>query len=219
MNARTYQRRRRRPVAALVAVLAVAALTTWAVVLLTAGRAAGGTSCPAPAAGTAPGTVVPAATLTAVAPVAPTTVKVRVLNAGGQRGQANLVAAQLGDLGFGTAAPPGNDPLFPRGDLKCLGQIRYGPAGEAAASTVALLLPCAEFVKDGRKDATVDVAVGTAFGDLNPGHAAKQALEQLGGPATGSTGSTNADPGGGGGATPATAVVDPGTLATARTCA
>ncbi len=40
------------------------------------------------------------------------TVGLRVFNAGGQRGQANLVAAQLGDLGF-TVAGTGNDPLFP----------------------------------------------------------------------------------------------------------
>ena len=87
----------------------------------------------------------------------------------------------------------------------------YWPArssGEGGASTVALLLPCAEMVRDTREDDTVDVSVGTAFGDLNPVRAARDALDQLSGPSAG-TGDTATAPG-----PPPT--VDPGVLAEAR---
>jgi hypothetical protein len=204
---RPYQRRRRAPVIALVAVLAAAALVTWTAVLVNASGPARGRTCPAPATGQLPGRALPADALNGVAPIPAGSVRVRVLNAGGQRGQANLVAAQLGDLGFAEAAPPENDPLFPDGDMECSGQVRFGPAGEGAASTVALVLPCAELVRDdARTDDTVDVSVGTAFGELNPVRAARNALEQLSGP--------SGDSGGAAGGSPPT--VDPTVLAAAR---
>jgi hypothetical protein len=144
-------------------------------------------------------------------------VRVHVLNAGGQRGQANLVAAQLADLGFGEAAPPDNDPFYPQENMECFGQVRFGPAGEAAASTVALVVPCAELVRDGRPDDSVDVAVGTAFGDLNPGRAQRDALDELAAPGGGSDGSANADPQAANDPTaPARAAVDPALLEEAR---
>jgi LytR cell envelope-related transcriptional attenuator len=205
---RPYQRRRRIPVIALVTVLAAAALVAWTAVLVNASGPARGRTCPVPAAGPVPGQSLPADALNGVAPVPPAAVKVRVLNAGGQRGQANLVAAQFGDLGFAEAAPPDNDPLYPGGDMECTGQVRFGPAGEAGASTVALVLPCAELVRDTRTDDTVDVSVGTAFGDLNPVRAARDALDQLSSPSGGS-GDAAAAPG-----PPPT--VDPGVLAQAR---
>ncbi len=205
---RPYQRRRRGPVLALVTVLAAAALVTWTAVLVNASGPDRGRTCPSPAAGASPGQSLPAGALNGVAPIPPASVKVRVLNAGGQRGQANLVAAQFGDLGFAEAAPPDNDPFFPNGDMECSGQVRFGPAGEAGASTVALVLPCAELVRDTRTDDTVDISVGTAFGDLNPVRAARDALDQLSSPAGGS-GDAAAAPG------PPPAV-DPGVLADAR---
>jgi hypothetical protein len=213
---RPYQRRRRAPVLLVVAVLAVAVAVTWTTVLVKSGGATGVAACPAPAAGPVPGEVLPADALKNVPPVPPPTVKVRVLNAGGQRGQANLVAAQFGDFDFAQAAPPTNDPLYPDGDMVCTGQLRFGQAGQAAASTVALLVPCAELVRDGRADDTVDVAVGTAFGDINPGRSARDVLDQLGASGSGTTGSGNADPAAGNAPSPATPVVDPGTLAAAR---
>jgi LytR cell envelope-related transcriptional attenuator len=211
---RPYQRRRRGPMLVMVVALFVAAVVTWTTVLIKGTGAAGAVACPLPAAGPAPGEVLPAAVLANVAPIPPSTVKVRVLNAGGQRGQANLVAAQLGDLGFGQAAPPKNDTFFPDGDMVCKGQLRFGQAGLAAASSVALVVPCAELVRDARGDDTVDVAVGTAFGDINPGRAVRDALDQLGASGSGTTGSGNADPAAGNAAPPA--VVDPATLAEAR---
>lgn len=176
------RRRRRGPIAVVVTVLAVLAAVTWTTVLLNSSGPAGPQSCPAPAAGPPPGEALDPDALDAAAPAPPAEVAVRVLNAGGQRGQANLVAAQLGDLGFGSAAPPSNDPFFPDGDMECVGQLRFGPAGEAAASTLALALPCAELVRDTRTDATVDVSVGTAFGDVNPARPARDVLELLGAP-------------------------------------
>ena len=216
MRNRPYQRRRRGPVIVVVAVLAVVAAITWTTVLITTGAAAGVTACPQPPNGPLPGQVVPAGGLDGVPPVPPSAVKVRVLNAGGQRGQANLVAAQLGDFGFAQAAPPANDKFFPDGDMACTGQIRFGQAGQSAASTVALVVPCAELVRDGRPDDTVDVAVGTTFGDVNPSRAVRDALDQLGTSGSGSTGSGNADPAAGNTPPPATPIVDPATLAAAR---
>ncbi len=212
---RPYQRRRRTPVLTVVIVLAVVAIATWTTVLVNASAGAGSGSCPAPAAGPPPGTALPSGALAAVAPIPASAVKVRVLNAGGQRGQANLVGAQFGDLGFAQAAPPDNDPFFPRGDMSCRGQIRFGAAGQGAASTVSLVLPCVQLIRDARADDSVDVAVGTSFGDVNPGKAARDALEQLAAPATGDTGSGNADPAGGS-AAPAAPAVDQATLTAAR---
>lgn len=183
MRRRPYLRRRRGPILTVVIVLATATVATWTTVLVTASSSAGGVACPAPTAGPPPGTVLTPRSLDAVAPVPASTVKVRVLNAGGQRGQANLVAAQLGDLGFAHGAAPENDPLFPTGNMICKGQIRFGSSGEAAASTVALVVPCAELVRDARTDAGVDVAVGTGFGEVNPVKTAREILAQLAAPA------------------------------------
>jgi len=217
MSARTrpYQRRRRGPVIAVVVVLGLAVLATWTTVLLRAGGVAGGAACPPPV-DSPPREVLPVHALDAVPPVPPTSARTRVLNAGGQRGQANLVAAQLGDLGFAQASPPDNDPLFPDGTMQCTAEIRFGPAGQGAASTVVLVLPCAELVRDGRADDTVDIAVGTSFGDLNPSRAARDVLEQLGAPASGSDGASNADPSGSESAPSGAPTVDEATLSAAR---
>ncbi len=176
------RRRRRAPFVAVVAVLAALTAATWTTVLANASGPAGPQSCPPPVSGPPPGEPLPPDALDAVPPAPPAQVATRVLNAGGQRGQANLVAAQLGDQGFGSAGPPGNDPFHPDGGMECVGQLRFGPAGEAAASTLSLVLPCAELVRDGRTDATVDVAVGSAFGDINPPRPVRDVLETLGAP-------------------------------------
>jgi hypothetical protein len=190
-RSRPYQRRKRGPVLVVVSVLAVLAIVTWTVVLVNAGGGASASSCPVP--NPPAGEVLPSGALDPVAPAQPGAVEVRVLNAGGQRGQASLVAAQLRDLGFAVKGT-GNDPLFPNENLECYGQLRFGAAGEAAASTLTLVMPCAELVRDGRQDAGVDISVGTGFGDFNPGRAARDALDQLTEPGGGSDGAANADP-------------------------
>lgn len=181
---RPYERRRHRPIAALAAALGVLVVLTWVVVLSTAGAGAR-LSCPSPTAGPEPGDVLAVDALDTVAPAPVDTVRVRVLNAGGQRGQANLVDAQLEELGFTEAAPPGNDPFHPDGEMECLGQLRFGPAGEAAAATLALVLPCTEPVRDSRTDAGVDVVVGTEFRDVDPPRAVRAVLDQLANPGDG----------------------------------
>jgi hypothetical protein len=202
---RPYRRRRTRPVIATVSVLGVLAVATWTVVLVNSATSTGLAACNSPADGRSVGTVLDADALADVAPVAAGAVRATVLNAGGQRGQANLVAAQLGDLGVTEAAPPDNDPFFPDGDLECRGQLRFGQAGQGAAVTLSLLMPCTELVRDDRADDSVDVAVGTGFTDVNPGRATKNVLDQLANP-----GGVTAD------GQPAGPAVDPDELATAR---
>lgn len=185
-----YQRRRTRPALVLGGVLAVIALVTWTVVLVNSSGSASGQACPTPANGTPAGEILPSNGLNGTEPIAPSGTKVKVLNAGGQRGQANLVAAELGDLGFPEAVPPANDPLFPDENLTCQGQIRFGAAGAGAARTLSLVVPCTELVRDTRTDDSVDLAVGTAFGGVNPSKAARDALDELARPpgATADTG-------------------------------
>ena len=209
---RPYQRRRRTPVIVVVSVLAVLAIATWSVVFVNAGGAASASSCPVP--NPPAGEVLSSDALEAVPPAPPGTVQVQVLNAGGQRGQASLVAAQLGDLGFSVKGT-GNDPLFPDEDMECYGQLRFGAAGEAAASSLTLVMPCLELVRDGRPDAGVDVSVGTGFGDFNPGRAARDALDQLTEPGGGTDGAANADPNAAA-AAPTPTTVDPELVEEAR---
>lgn len=176
-----YQRRTARPVTVLVSVLAVVAVLTWTVVLFNTSDVPDGSVCPPPAQA-AGVTTVEKDSLEQIPPAAPSTVRIRVLNGGGQRGQANLVATQLGELGFTEAAEPTNDPLYPDSNLTCRGNIRFGANGSAAARTVSLVLPCVPLVRDGRADDSVDVAIGNRFGEVNPGKPARDALDQLSGP-------------------------------------
>jgi hypothetical protein len=173
-------------VAILVSVLAVVAVATWAAVLSKASTGPTGSVCPQPSAVPAGqpslGAVQPENALDQVAPAPPSVVRIRVLNGGGQRGQANLVASQLGELGFTEATQPVNDPYYPDGNLACRGNLRYGPNGTSAARTVSLVLPCLALLPDNRADDSVDVAIGTSFGEVNPSKAARDALDQLGGP-------------------------------------
>ncbi len=213
-----YRRRRRGPWVVVVALLATAAVATWTVVLTGAGGPSAAAACPPPTTGALPGEVLDAAALDGVAPVPPSAARVRVLNAGGQRGQANLVAAQLADLGFPEAAPPENDPLHPNGDMECVGQLRFGPAGQGAARTLTLVLPCTELLRDDRADDTVDISVGTGFRDVDPPRAVRDALDQIG-TSAGTDGSANADPADPAASGATTLGVDPTVLETARNAA
>jgi LytR cell envelope-related transcriptional attenuator len=213
-----YRRRRRTPWVVVVTLLAVAAVATWSVVLSDASGPSTAAACPPPTTGSLPGAVVDPAALDQAAPVPPSSTRVHVLNAGGQRGQANLVAAQLADLGFPEAAPPENDPLHPEGKMECVGQLRFGPAGQGAARTLTLVLPCVELVRDDRTDDVVDLSVGTGFRDVNPPRAVRNALDQIG-TASGSDGSANADPADPAASNAAPPGVDPTVLETARNAA
>ncbi|MEQ3552499.1 envelope integrity protein Cei [Pseudonocardia nematodicida] len=191
-STRPYERRRTRPILVTTAVLAVLAVATWVVVLSAVTDGPSSTVCSTPATGPVAGTELDREALAGITPAAPRDVRFQVLNAGGQRGQGTLVSAELTDLEFGEAAAPGNDPAHPDGDLDCIGQMRFGPDGEAGAATLALALPCVELIRDDRGGAVVDVVVGGAFTDVAPGRAARDALEQLSSP--GSEDGAQADP-------------------------
>lgn len=187
---RPFRRRHVVPALITVGVLAATVLITWAFALSRTADTVAASACnlpgvdaslpegePAPTLGTrADGTILRSST---PAPLWDT--PVRVFNANGQSGQAAQVAAQFSDLGFAPAPDNqvSNDPVYTRQNLQCQGQIRYGEAGEAAANTVWLVMPCAELIRDEREDNTVDVALGTLFNDLSPNADADALLKAL----------------------------------------
>lgn len=123
----------------------------------------------------------PADGLDTVLPAPPQLTRVQVLNANGVGGEATVVDGALAQLGFAPTTTPANDPQYPAFDLHCFGEIRFGAAGQAAARTLSLAVPCADLVRDARPDATVDLVLGTRFIALRPNDAARAALLDLAG--------------------------------------
>src|SRR3954447_4926787 len=155
------------------AVMAVVTLIIWAVALNRPPDVTEAAACNPPVNNVSSdptqsklGERVTRASMTEVGPANLADTKIRVLNASGQGGQAAEVAGQLRDLGFADPTAE-NDPLYGSNRLSCQGQIRFGPAGRAAAAAVWLVAPCVELYQDQRPDNTVDLAVGTEFGDLS----------------------------------------------------
>lgn len=99
---------------------------------------------------------------------------------GGGAHELQADGAALKDYGFAAPAAGGygNDPMYPQG-MACLNQIRFGPAGSGAAAALWVLAPCAELVDDGRKDAVVDLALGTYFSGLDVTADAQEVLRML----------------------------------------
>lgn len=183
-----YRRRRPYPALIMLVVLGVTAVVVWTKVVHAVGDVDAAIRCnpphtPAPSGSPSTaafaGQALPHDALDRTTPTPATRAQVRVLNASTHKGQATKVAESLQDLGFGKAGEPDNDPVYPAGDLACRGQIRFGANGASAARTLSLIAPCFELVRDGRQDATVDVAVGTKFDQLQPNDNARQALDQL----------------------------------------
>lgn len=186
-----YRKRRPLPAFVLILVLCVAATIVWLNVMSKESDTTNATHCDPPAARPTttppPDPAVPPTTrgqaleydsLDRTAPTPPAQVLIRVLNASDKKGAARIVTENLRQLGFDQVAEPANDPLY--GDtMACRGQIRFGPQGTSAARTLSLLDPCAELVRDDRKDATVDLAIGGDFDSLRPNAQARTALEQL----------------------------------------
>ncbi|HEX7661195.1 MAG TPA: envelope integrity protein Cei [Pseudonocardiaceae bacterium] len=184
MDARRAVYRRRRPLAAVVIVvlLAVTASIVWVNLFQKAGDVNASVSCPV-------GSGAPAVArqltplsydgLNDITPAAPAASSVHVLNAGGQRGLATQVSLDLEKLGFTQAASPTNDPLYPRQDMKCVGQIRFGSNGVAAARTLSLVAPCTQLVRDNRQDSSVDLVLGQYFSQVAPNSATLSVLHQL----------------------------------------
>jgi hypothetical protein len=187
-----YRRRKPIPAIVIVIVLGVAAVFVWTKVISKASdvdaavacppagsqtsASAAATPSPKPKAGT--DTALPYNALDKIAPEPATDVRVRVYNASTSRGAATQASNQLTQAGM-QVGPPGNDPLYPNGDMSCLGQIRFGANGESAARTVSLLVPCTQLVRDNRQDASVDLAIGKDFTGVAPNSDAQQAIHQL----------------------------------------
>lgn len=181
---RPFRRRRLVPGMIVAAVLVLVVIVTWSIALTSDADTAAAAACNTPeqSDGTdsdlgkrADGSI----RSTDPAPLWNT--HVRVFNANGQGGQAAHVAAQLSDKGFHAADDNAvaNDPVYTRQNLQCQGQIRFGDAGEAAASSLWLMMPCAELIHDDRSDDTVDLALGTLFNDLSPNADAEALLKSL----------------------------------------
>jgi LytR cell envelope-related transcriptional attenuator len=124
------------------------------------------------------GAMLPRAALDSTTPIPPQDVQVRVLNGNGEARQATLVSDELAALGFAKGGAD-NDPVYVNYDLKCHGQIRFGGAGVSAARTLSLIAPCAQLVRDERRDASVDLALGSDFDDIKTTPEAKQVLQEL----------------------------------------
>ena len=118
-------------------------------------------------------------TLAETRPADPTTVQVTVLNASATRGQARTVTEQLRTAGFESITSPDNDPVYPASDLRCVGMIRYGPAGAAAARTMLLIMPCGQLVVDNRIDDSVDLVLGALYTPHDISDPVKQELAQI----------------------------------------
>ncbi len=101
--------------------------------------------------------------LASVRPADPSTVLLRVYNSSTVRGQAKAVTDELRAAGFESILDGANDPLYPAADLRCVAEIRFGPAGAAAARTALLVAPCAQLVVDSRIDDSVDLALGGRY--------------------------------------------------------
>lgn len=172
-NGRPFRRRNYVPGIVLIAVLAVFSTVVWVIALNQQTEVPAAAVCnqppPAPATQPAPpplGQQVSREEMAGVMPAKLADTKIRVLNASGQGGQAGEVAGELRDLGF-NAPEAANDPIYVTDRLQCQGQIRFGPAGRAAAAAVWLVAPCTELFEDQRPDDTVDLAIGTDFAQLS----------------------------------------------------
>jgi len=169
---RPFRRRNFLPGILLFVTLAVVTLLVWVTALSQPPDVREATVCNAPPPAADPtvpapqlGDQVTRADMTDVTPAKLADTKIKVLNASGQGGQAAEVAGELRDLGFADPAAA-NDPLYANARLECQGQIRFGPSGRAAAAAVWLVAPCTELFQDQRSDDTVDLAIGTEFGEL-----------------------------------------------------
>jgi hypothetical protein len=184
-HGRPFRRRNFTPAIVVFAVLAVVTMIVWVIALNRAPDVTEAAACNPPADNTTSdptvsklGEQMTRASMTEVNPAKLADTKIRVLNASGQGGQAAEVAGQLRDLGFAEPTAE-NDPLYTNNRLACQGQIRFGPAGRAAAAAVWLVAPCVELYQDQRPDNTVDLAIGSDFSELARSDDAEAVLSSL----------------------------------------
>ncbi|WP_299574424.1 envelope integrity protein Cei [uncultured Williamsia sp.] len=189
---RPFRRRRWVPFVIAVVVLLVLALIVWVSALSKGSSDPVATTCNQPTApsasapasaatSAAPRTTVAANQLVEVAPAPLATFQVRVLNASARRGEARSVLDDLTGQGFtpATDTPYADDSVYPDQNLDCVGQIRFGPAGRAAAAAVWVAVPCAELVDDGRPGTVVDLALGRQFASKEQTQDQQAVLESL----------------------------------------
>jgi hypothetical protein len=169
---RPFRRRNYLPAILLFVTLTVVTMLVWVMALSRPPDVHEATVCNAPPPAADPSAPAPTlgeqvtrADMTDVMPAKLADAKIRVLNASGQGGQAAEVAGELRDLGFAEPAAA-NDTVYTNSRLECIGQIRFGPSGRAAAAAVWLVAPCTEMFQDQRGDDTVDLAIGTEFSQL-----------------------------------------------------
>lgn len=169
-HGRPFRRRNARPAVILLVVLLAATAVVWMMALTRRTAVHEAAVCNPPPerlgeARPALGEQVSRTTMMNVAPAKLADTRVRVLNASGRGGQAADVASALRDLGFPQPTAT-NDPIYAGTKLSCVGQIRFGETGEAAAAAVWLVAPCTELFRDDRADDSVDLALGTDFTTL-----------------------------------------------------
>jgi len=181
-GARPYRKRKPLPALIVIGVLGLGAVFVWVNAIISRADIDETIKCSPPPTPQAGVTYTPLGhgALDDKAPQPPDKIAVKVLNASKVRGQGGITTESLRALGFTQIGEPADDPAYP-GDLKaaCRGQLRFGENGETAARTLSLLMPCVELIRDNRKDATVDVTLGTTFGDLRPTAAASKLIAQL----------------------------------------
>jgi hypothetical protein len=147
----------RRPLPALAFLLGLALLTAlvwWRVIHRSepaGAKASTPKTCSSTATSTAP-TVLPATA----------SVSIDVLNSTTKTGLAGTTGVQLVKLGFKQAAAPANDTTA-RYPVAGVAELRFGPAGKAAADLLSYYLPGATEIADKRTGSIVDVALGAKF--------------------------------------------------------
>lgn len=115
----------------------------------------------------------PGCSATAPAVALPADVQVTVLNATDTRGLASGVAAELQARGY-VVTRVGNEESGV--DVSESAQVRYGAALTADARSVALQVPGAVLVDDGRTGDVVDVVLGTGYRAMTPAEEAAGAV-------------------------------------------
>jgi hypothetical protein len=93
----------------------------------------------------------------------PSQIKVNVYNASKRNGLARKVAGEMKDRGF-VVGSIANDPL--RRTVTTTAEVRYGTKGKAGAQLVSSEVPGSKLVADKRKDASVDLVLGSTYVDL-----------------------------------------------------
>lgn len=101
-------------------------------------------------------------------------VKVRVYNSTDRAGLAGGVSTELRKRGF-SIDTTGNDPIRDERKVTGVGEIRYGSLGAQQAVLLSFQFPGISLVKDTRKDAVVDLALGPKFSKVATADQVKQA--------------------------------------------